>query len=120
MSVFKHYPIIDYHWGRGDYLDITALQTAIGTSGLVSTATANRICGSFFSIAPTTAHSTLCSFAVPFKVGVHFDADDAICASADAGAAKDSCENDLAATAAPVGAGYGYSGFYLAYWQNTC
>ena len=120
MFVCKHYPIIHYHLGRGDYLDITALQTAIGTSGLVSTATANRICGSFFSIAPTTAHSTLCSFAVPFKIGVHFDADDAICASADAGAAKDSCENDLAANAAPVGAGYGYSGFYLAYWQNSC
>merc|ERR1711913_149815 len=64
--------------GRGDYLDITALQTATGTSGLLSTATAHRICGS------------LCSFAVPFKVGVHFDADDAICDIGDAVAARDS------------------------------
>jgi len=106
--------------GRGDYLDITALQTATGTSGLLSTATAHRICGSFFSISPTTGHSTLCSFAVPFKVGVHFDADDAICDIGDAAAARDSCENDKSTGAAPVGAGYGYSGFYLAYWQNSC
>merc|ERR1712079_578627 len=104
--------------GFGDYLDIVALQTASGTSGLISTATYNRICGAFFSISPTTGTSTLCSFAVPFKVGVHFDADDAICTPPTASAARDSCENDPAV--APVGAGYGYSGFYLAYWQNSC
>merc|ERR1711899_470905 len=55
--------------GFGDYLDITGLQTATGTSGLVSTAVYNRICGGIWAVSGTS-HGTLCSFAVPFKVGV--------------------------------------------------
>jgi len=100
--------------------DCTVDSLTVSNPGGPIPPTAHRICGSFFSISPTTGHSTLCSFAVPFKVGVHFDADDAICDIGDAAAARDSCENDKSTGAAPVGAGYGYSGFYLAYWQNSC
>ena len=99
--------------GRGDYLDIVALQspTAIGAGpGVIGT---HRICGAFFSVAPTTAHSTACSWSIPFKVGVHFDADDAIAPATGAAAPDlDKVENGPTTT--------GYYGFYLAYWQNTC
>ena len=116
--------------GFGDYLDIVALQPSIGTTGTLGS---NRICGSIFNAqaAPQTGHATACSWAVPFKVGVHFDADDAIgvfAPTAPPGAPGApaaptpstelaALENDAAATS---GAGYGYSGFYLAYWQNSC
>merc|ERR1712241_844078 len=48
--------------GQGDYLDITGLQTAPGTAGLVSAGTFNRICGAFWA-ASGAAHATLCSYA---------------------------------------------------------
>jgi len=99
--------------GFGDYLDIVALQASIGTTGALGS---NRICGALFNAGPgTTVPATACSWAVPFKVGVHFDADDAIGAAPVTDLAN--FENDAAAT---TGAGYGYSGFYLAYWQNSC
>jgi hypothetical protein len=101
--------------GLGDYLDIVALQPTIGTTATLGS---NRICGVLFNgLAAQVAHATACSWAIPFKVGVHFDADDAIGAAADVPAALNAFENDPAATG---GAGYGYSGFYLAYWQNSC
>ena len=104
--------------GFGDYLDIVALQASIGTTGSLGS---NRICGALFNAGPaTTVPATACSWAVPFKVGVHFDADDAIGAPPDLLATAmhlNKFENDPAAT---TGAGYGYSGFYLAYWQNSC
>ena len=105
--------------GFGDYLDIVGLQTDTGTSGLVSPAVSNRICGGIWALSKTS-HGTLCSFAVPFKVGVHFDADDAICPATSASPASllNLCEND--SSSAPPSVSYGYSGFYLAYWQNTC
>jgi len=103
--------------GFGDYLDITGLQTATGTSGLVSTAVYNRICGGIWAVSGTS-HGTLCSFAVPFKVGVHFDEDDAICPGPASAPLLNLCEND--STSAPPAVTYAYSGFYLAYWQNTC
>ena len=99
--------------GLGDYLDITALQATIGSAGSLGN---NRVCGVLFAGAVGTAHATACSWATPFKVGVHFDADDAIGAPPTA-AARNAFENDPAAT---TGAGLGYSGFYMAYWQNTC
>ena len=40
----------------------------------------SRICGTIWNAAPAgtaTAHATACTFAVPFKIGVHFDADEA-------------------------------------------
>merc|ERR1712154_604984 len=107
--------------GHGDYLDIVALQPSTGTTG---TLTQNRICGVIFNAAtaPQTAHATACSWAIPFKVGVHFDADDVIGAASPTpapvlGTNRNDFENDPASTS---GAGLGYSGFYLAYWQNTC
>jgi len=100
--------------GSGDYLDIVALQPTIGTAGTLAT---NRICGSYFNaLAAQTAHATACSWAVPFKVGVHFDADDNIVADASAA----SPDFDKVENADDGGSGVGYSGFYLAYWQNTC
>jgi len=108
--------------GLGDYLDIVALQSGTGTKATLNT---NRICGVLFNAAaaPQTTHATACSWAVPFKVGVHFDDADSIIAGGDAGtagtagAAMASGENDIGAISA---AGYGYSGFHLAYWQNSC
>ena len=101
--------------GLGDYLDIVALQPSTGTTGTLNE---NRFCGVLFNAAaaPQTTHATACSWAVPFKVGVHFDGDDAIGAPPTA-ANRDDVENDPAST---TGAGLGYSGFYLAYWQNSC
>merc|ERR1739844_216835 len=64
--------------GFGDYLDIVALQPSTGSAG---TLTQNRICGTIFNAgtsSPTAVHATACSWTVPFKVGVHFDQDDAI------------------------------------------
>merc|ERR1719510_2516971 len=100
--------------GLGYYLDIVALQPGTGSTGTLVT---NRVCGVLFgAAAPATVHATACSWAVPFKVGVHFDNDDAIGAPPTA-ANRDDVENDPAST---TGAGLGYSGFYLAYWQNSC
>ena len=106
--------------GLGDYIEIANLQPGTGTSTTINPA-ANRMCGVIFNAAtaPQTAQATACSFAAPFKVGVHFDADEAI--NAPPAPAYNLVENDVTGTAAaPTGAGYGYSGFYLAYWQNTC
>ena len=103
--------------GFGDYLEIANLQPSIGTAGSVVTGT--RICGAVFNAgaSPQTAQATACSFAIPFKVGVHFDEEESILASPIASPNLNKAENDPAAT---NGAGYGYSGFYLNYWQNSC
>jgi len=108
-------PTMAANVGLGDYLDIVALQPSTGTTGTLNE---NRICGVLFNAAasPQTTHATACSWAVPFKVGVHFDADDAIGAPPTA-SNRNAVENDPAST---TGAGLGYSGFYMAYWQNTC
>ena len=107
--------------GYGDYLDIVALQAPPSSSGALPTAPSgtNRICGVYWAAAPAaTAHATACSWAVPFKVGVHFDADDMIGASPSVASPNfDHFENDDTMS---TGAGIGYMGFYLAYWQNTC
>ena len=106
--------------GKGDYLDIVRLQDGTGTSTAAgATATVSRICGAIFDATVASdqvTHATACTFATPFKVGVHFDNDDIILAPGDIAAAQDSGENP------PVDAnqGKGYQGFYLAYWQNTC
>jgi len=105
--------------GYGDYLEIINLQPSIGTAGTVST-TGHRICGALFNANPTaaTVHATACSFAVPFKVGIHFDEEESIAANPGAATPNlNGFENDPAATS---GAGYGYSGFWLNYWQNAC
>ena len=97
----------------GDYLEIANLQPTIGTSATVTTGT--RICGAIFNAIANIAHATACSFAIPFKVGVHFDEEESILATTTMNLNK--AENDPLATS---GAGYGYSGFWMAYWQNAC
>lgn len=104
--------------GYGDYLEISNLQPGTGTSGTVSN-TGFRICGSLFNANPTaqTTNDSACSYATPFKVGVHFDDEESIRASPIASPNLNTAENDPAAT---TGAGFGYSGFWLSYWQNSC
>jgi len=102
--------------GYGDYIEIVNLQPSIGTTGTLTTA--NRMCSNIFNAITTAtiAHATACTWATPFKVGVHFDNEEALKAACASPNLK-TCENDVAAT---TGAGYGTSGFWLAYWQNTC
>lgn len=52
-----------------------------------------------------------------FKVGVHFDADEATVDPITVATHLDKV--DVAAAAA-TGAGRGFQGFYLAYWQVAC
>jgi len=100
------------HLGQGDYLEILNFQAAPGTDGALG---ANRICGSFFnSAAAATAHQTLCSFKTPFRVGVRFDVDEAI--GDNSGNAHGLIENETSIS----GSGFGYTGFWLDFWQNTC
>merc|ERR1711953_700751 len=110
-------PAVASNKGFGDYLEIVALQPGTGSTG---TTGKNRICGTLFNAAtPTAVHATACSWSVPFKVGVHFDHDDAI--NAPPAPAYNLVENDVTGTTGhSKGAGYGYSGFYLNYWQNSC
>ena len=93
-------------------MEIPNFQAAIGTDGALG---ATRICGAFFNSATgNAAHQTLCSFATPFRVGVRFDADETTGDNGDA--AYDHIENELST----AGSGFGYTGFWLDYWQNTC
>ena len=110
-------PAVASNKGFGDYLEIVALQPGTGST---ATTGKNRICGTLFNAAtPTAVHATACSWSVPFKVGVHFDHDDAI--NAPPAPAYNLVENDVTGTTGvSAGAGYGYSGFYLNYWQNSC
>ena len=99
--------------GLGDYLEIPGLQNTPVTNAEVS-----RICGSFWNaIKDTATHATLCSIATPFRVGVHFDADEAIYSPLSNDKHSNSENQFLAAS---TGAGLGYNGFYLNYWQATC
>ena len=105
----------------GDYLEIVALQPGTGTAtSILNANNANsRICGAYFNAAapPQTTHDTACSYAVPFRVGVHIDAFESFTNPVPTAADMDKFENNgITAT----GSGYGYSGFYLNYWQNAC
>merc|ERR1712241_758503 len=113
-------PAVASNSGFGDYLEIVALQPGTGSTATIGPTGKNRICGTVFNAAtPTAVHATACSWAVPFKVGVHFDQDDAI--NAPPAPAYNLVENDVTGTTGvSAGAGYGYSGFYLNYWQNSC
>ena len=88
--------------------------------------TTARLCGAIFNAKTgngETAPATACTFATPFKIGVHFDEGESLVGTdptgkVAAGAFKKGenvAEADLA-----TGDGYGYSGFWLAYWQNAC
>ena len=69
-----HHQLFIVKAGLGDYIEIANLQPGTGTSTTINPA-ANRMCGVIFNAAPApqTAQATACSFAAPFKVGVHFD-----------------------------------------------
>ena len=106
--------------GLGDYIEIANLQPGAGTSGYV-TITA-RICGAIFNAKTgngETAPATACTFVTPFKLGVHFDEGESL---VDTNAANDALTKgeNVATTDLKTGDGYGYSGFWLAYWKNAC
>ena len=107
----------DNQVGYGDYIEVAALQPGTGTSTTV--VGLHRLCGSFFQGSTTagTAHETACSYATPFKLGVHFDGEDAIRAHNYNTANKLNLPEN-----APIskGSGQGYQGFWLNYWQNSC
>ena len=114
--------------GKGDFLTILNLQPSIGTSGAIGV---EKICGVVFSAdasktgaaAITTAVvETVCSYKIPFRVGVHFDEAEAIAAPGVAAAPAVLWGNveDATVTGSATGEGIGYSGFWLAYWQNSC
>ena len=87
------------------------VQVAGGTSSV------SRMCGVFWNAATAqTTHATACTFAAPFKIGVHFDADEAIAATV-ASPNYDSLENNAVTNTV---SGVGYNGFYFNYWQNSC
>ena len=100
---------------KGDYLEIAALQNNPATSTTI--AGVSRICGNFWTVAaPLTAHTTTCSFATPFKVGVHFDSDEVVFSPVTTASALSHSEN----APSSGGSGIAYTGFYLNYWQATC
>jgi len=102
--------------GYGDYLEIANMQPSPATSATY-VQKGFRICGAIFDANPTAtiAQGTVCSFTVPFKVGVHMD--DAECIGAGTVDKFTTYENDVKHTS---GAGHGYAGFYLSYWQQSC
>ena len=95
-----------------------------GTAATVSVAVDGKICGILFNSGAITltATATVCSFTIPFRVGVHFDGSEAIGAAptsdGDNYSATENAQQPPATTS--NGAGVGYNGFWLAYWQNTC
>jgi len=103
--------------GHGDYLEIANMQPSPTATAATYVAKGFRLCGAIFNAITSqqTAQASICSFTVPFKVGVHMD--DAETIGADTVSAFFTYENDKKATS---GAGYGYSGFYLSYWQASC
>jgi len=106
--------------GYGDYIEIANLQPTIGSAGTITTV--NRLCGALFnaiSAGGETAHATACSWATPFKIGVHFDEGESLVATATATPNLNNGEN-VGSTAIETQEGYGYSGFYMAYWMNSC
>ena len=77
----------------------------------------NTICGAVWNSANNNAGlDTICTWTTPFRVGVHFDSDE-ILGDTDTGNVWDNMENRTPANGV---AGFGTSGFQLAYWQNTC
>ena len=103
-------------FGFGDYLEIGNMQnnvitdpTAIGV---------HKICGAVWNAINTqVATTTICSRDTPFRVGVKFDEDEALLDAANANGFGH-VENEINADA--NGAGVGYTGFWLDYWQKTC
>jgi len=106
--------------GYGDYIEIANLQATIGSSGTIGTN--SRVCGGLFNAGTAsiqTTQATACTFAVPFKIGVHFD-DGEVLINANVDTTAFTKGENVALTDIVTGAGLPYSGFWFAYWQNSC
>ena len=82
-----------------------------------------KVCGGWWNnVADAVTHLTLCSCAVPFRLGVHMDQDDNILAAGDVAAGLDHAENTGFAAGTPntLYNGVGTQGFWLNYWQTSC
>ena len=100
--------------GLGDYINIVNIQAKPGTTGTIGL---NTLCGGVLNGANAQAgQDTICSWATPFRIGVHFDSDE-ILGDTDTGNVFANSENRAPGDGI---AGYGTQGFQLAYWQNTC
>ena len=98
----------------GDYVTLLGANKHPTTCADIGVAT--KVCGVYFTVDNDVAvHNTVCSCSTPFKMGVHFDTDEAVSLTLTAGKQTKS-ENFTPAT----GSGYGLSGFYLDYWQVAC
>lgn len=108
--------------GYGDYLDIPTLHGPAFSATTIKGI--QKICGSWFNAAPNVdVQATACTFANPFKVGVHFDGDENIAAAADVAGKLAKVENGgivASATTATEFPGQGFQGFWLNYWQESC
>ena len=77
----------------------------------------SKVCAQYFSATTdSVVHNSVCTFTTPFKMGVHFDADEAHWLPTAANLFEKT-ENAAIYTA---GAGPGWAGFYFDYWQNAC
>lgn len=107
--------------GLGDYITIDNAQNGVGAATTLGT---DRICGILWSAdgIATTATATVCSYRTPWRIGVHFDAIEAIGATpttdGDNLSKTENAQEDPATTS--NGAGVGYMGFWLNYWQLAC
>lgn len=102
----------NHRLGFGDYLEIPNYQVAIGTDGTLGS---SKICGAVFNVAnQQVVHQTICSWTTPFRLGVHFDADETT--GVNTADAHGFIENETST----AGSGIGITGFWLDYWQNTC
>ena len=109
--------------GFGDYLDIDILQPSTTAAAATITPTISRICGTFWNAAEAgkKTHATACTFSYPFKIGVHFDDDEAIAtAPTDALLTSADFKGKVENGDISDGSGRGFQGFYLNYWQNSC
>ena len=100
----------------GDYLEIVNAQSPASPTAGAGVLGINRISGtpSCHPHSFPVAVVTVCSWSVPFKVGVHFNENELVLAPG--GTATANHENF-----GPVALfGWGYSGFYLSYCQGSC
>ena len=114
-------------------MSIENLQTAGSASAPTAVTEAglgvNKICGITWNADVTMTGAaaamaayqlTACTFQTPFRVGVHFDSSEAIGTPATDDMAMNAIENAYSPATLQHGAGIGTTGFWLAYWQNTC
>jgi len=102
----------------GDYLHIVNLQTeTLATAAPATGIGLDRVCSGVLSgTADAAAQATICSYATPFRVGVHLDDEEV---SYDPIMAANMDHFDVP-QAGGNGAGPGYLGFWLDYWQVAC